>query len=67
MGIYPKKRPPYETAFVMMEDPAIRVEVPPWAIRLTLTEPELDRAAREALPEDAGERDMEELAELPIL
>ena len=67
MGIYPKKRPPYETAFVMMEDPAIRVEVPPWAIRLTLTEPELDRAVRQALPEDAGERDMEELAELPIL
>ena len=28
MGIYPKKRPPYETAFVMMEDPAIRVGEP---------------------------------------
>ena len=34
---------------------------------MTLTEPELDRAVRQALPEDAGERDMEELAELPIL
>ncbi len=22
MGIYPKKRPPYDTAFVMMEEPA---------------------------------------------
>jgi len=65
MGIYPKKRPPYDVAFVMMEDPVAAVEVPPWAIRLTLTEPELARAAQETVPSE--ERDQAELAELPEL
>jgi hypothetical protein len=40
------------------------VSVPPWAIRLTLTDTELNRAAREAA---GAERDEEELAELPEL
>ena len=65
MGRYPKKRPPYEAAFVMMEDPALAVEIPPWAIRLTLTEPELETAARQAIGTD--ERDETELLELPEL
>ncbi len=65
MGRYPKKRPPYEAAFVMMEDPALAVEIPPWAIRLTLTEPELETAARQAVGTD--ERDETELLELPEL
>lgn len=65
MGRYPNKRPPYETAFVMMEDPVLTVDVPPWAIRLTLTEPELETAARQA--ETTLERDELELAELPEL
>ncbi|HWP51236.1 MAG TPA: VWA-like domain-containing protein [Clostridia bacterium] len=52
MGIYPKKRPPYETAFIMMEAPLISVEVPPWAIRLSLTESELEQAARPAIEND---------------
>lgn len=64
MGRYPDKRPPYETAFVMMEEPSISVEVPRWAIRLTLTEPELESARRQAMDE---ERDELELAELPEL
>lgn len=46
LGIYPKRRPPYDVAFVMMERPAVEVEVPPWAIRLTLTEQELERAGK---------------------
>ncbi|WMJ83332.1 vWA domain-containing protein [Oscillospiraceae bacterium LTW-04] len=54
MGIYPKKRPPYETAFIMMEAPLIPVEVPPWAIRLSLTESELAQAARPDPLEDEG-------------
>lgn len=63
MGIYPKKRPPYETAFVMLEEPSISVNVPPWAIKLILTEPELERAARPEPTEDDGP----DLSELPIL
>lgn len=63
MGIYPKKRPPYETAFVMLEEPSISVNVPPWAIKLILTEPELERAARSEPTEDDGP----DLSELPIL
>lgn len=65
MGRYPKKRPPYKTAFVMMEDPAVAVEVPPWAIRLTLTEPELETAERQAAYTD--ERDEADLRDLPEL
>ena len=65
MGRYPKKRPPYETAFVMMEDPAMAVEMPPWAIRLALTEPELDAAERQAAYTD--ERDETDLRDLPEL
>ena len=52
MGIYPTKRPPYKTAFVMMDDPYLPVTVPPWAIRLTLTEPELERATRPVWVDD---------------
>lgn len=63
MGIYPQKRPSYETAFVMLEEPSISVDVPPWAIKLTLTEPELERAARPEPLEDDGP----DLSELPIL
>lgn len=37
-GIYPKKRPPYQTAFLFLEDYE-EENVPPWAIRLRL-EPE---------------------------
>ena len=60
MGIYPQKRPPYDVAFIMMEDPGASFPVPPWAIRLTLTEPELEAAAR---TED-WETDLSELPEL---
>ena len=60
MGIYPKKRPPYDVAFIMMEDPGASFPVPPWAIRLTLTEPELEAAA----PPEDWETDLSELPEL---
>jgi predicted metal-dependent peptidase len=65
MGIYPKKRPPYDTAFVMMESPAAAVDIPPWAIQLTLTEPELEKAVQQTQPDN--ERDEDELRELPEL
>ena len=63
MGIYPKKRPPYEVAFVMPGEPACAVEVPSWAIRLDLTEPELEDAAKQS----GWEPDESDLAELPEL
>ena len=40
-GIFPKKKPPYETAFVFMRDAAEEVQVPAWAIRLVIEEEEL--------------------------
>ena len=35
-GIYPKKMPPYKTAFVFLEDNYRDVDVPPWAMKLIL-------------------------------
>lgn len=64
MGIYPKKRPPYDTAFILMEESAIDVPVPPWAIRMVLTAPDLERAARE---EGVWEEDSLPPEDLPIL
>lgn len=63
MGIYPKKRPPYDTAFIMMAEPPMAVAFPPWAIKLTLGEEDLDRAARR----DGWDRDELDLEELPEL
>ena len=60
MGIYPRKRPPYDVAFIMMEDPGASFPVPPWAIRLTLTAPELEAAVQ---AED-WETDFDEMPEL---
>ncbi len=55
MGFYPAKRPPYETAFVLLEEPPLSVRMPPWAIRLVLAESGLERAVSQAV--DAGELD----------
>ena len=35
MGVYPKKRPPYDTTFILLQEPGMDIKVPPWAIRLT--------------------------------
>ena len=35
-GIFPKKKPPYETAFIFCEESADDRQVPPWAIKLIL-------------------------------
>ncbi|MEY8388016.1 VWA-like domain-containing protein [Oscillospiraceae bacterium 38-13] len=60
MGIYPERRTPYETAFILLGEPPLSVKIPPWAIRLVLEAPDLDRVAEE-LPE---EMDLSELPEL---
>ena len=38
LGTYPDKKPPYDAAFVFVDTPELRVEVPPWAIKLVLDE-----------------------------
>ena len=40
-GTFPVKMPPYETAFVFLQDHYRDVDVPPWAIKLILGEEEL--------------------------
>ena len=62
MGIYPTKRPDYEVAFILLEEPPLSVKMPPWAIRIM---PELPWKKREQLSEDVWiEEILEELPEL---
>lgn len=44
MGVYPQKRPRYETAFIFPQEPPPSFAPPPWAIRLTLGAEDLERA-----------------------
>lgn len=62
MGIYPKARPSYETAFVLLEEPPMKIDMPAWAIRLTLELPDLARARAQA---EEMEPDMIDWDELP--
>lgn len=55
MGTYPTRRPPYETAFVLLEEPPLSFKMPPWAIRLVLPESGLAKAAAEAFADDSPE------------
>ena len=64
MGVYPKKRPPYETAFVLLEEPPMSVKIPPWAIRLVLDLPGLEKAKQEAAEEYPDMIDWDELPQL---
>ena len=38
LGIYPKKRPKYDAAFVMLEGEAYPDKVPSWGIRAVISE-----------------------------
>lgn len=40
-GTFPKRKPPYDTAFVFLRDETYEPEVPPWAIKLVLEEEDL--------------------------
>ena len=64
MGIYPRKRPPYDVAFVLLEEPPLSVKMPPWAIRLVLDLPGLERAKQEAAEEYPDMIDWDELPQL---
>ena len=37
-GTYPERMPPYDTAFVFLEEDGIPVRVPPWAMKVVLDE-----------------------------
>ena len=41
-GIFPAKMPPYRTAFVFMEQEPEDVDIPAWAMKLVITEDELE-------------------------
>ena len=45
-GIYPKKMPPYKTAFVFMQDNYRDVDVPVWAMKLILDEDDFETPDR---------------------
>ena len=62
MGIYPKARPSYDTAFVLLEEPPMKVDIPAWAIRITLELPDLARAREQA---EEMEPEMIDWDELP--
>ena len=62
MGIYPQKRPPYDVAFVLLEEPPLSVNMPPWAIRLVLDTPALERTVKEL--DLTLDSDLEELPQL---
>ena len=62
MGIYPERRPDYEVAFILLEEPPLSVKMPPWAIRIM---PELPwRKPRESFDEFWQEEVLQELPEL---
>lgn len=62
MGIYPQKRPAWDTAFILLQEPPMAVKFPPWAIRLVLDTPALEKAAAEA--DFSLDTDIEELPQL---
>lgn len=49
LGVYPAKRPPYDAAFVMLRDHCYPEHLPPWAIRVTLSEDEILPAEEETI------------------
>ncbi len=62
MGTYPQKRPPYDAAFVLLEEPPMMFKMPPWAIRLVLDALSLERTAKEL--DLSLDSDLEELPQL---
>ena len=42
-GVYPAKMPPYETAFVFMEEDYEDVDVPSWAMKIILEAEETEQ------------------------
>lgn len=57
MGIYPARRPPYETAFLFLGDRFDAAAVPPWAMKLVLDEEEFSGPAARPRQPDAPEEE----------
>ena len=51
-GTYPKRKPPWDTAFVFLEEDYRDVNVPPWAMRLVLPARELEKKREDELRTD---------------
>ncbi len=47
MGVYPEKRPPYEVAFVLPDEPPVSIPFPSWAVKLVLGERGVEKAIGE--------------------
>ena len=62
MGVYPTKRPDYEAAFVLLEEPPLSVKMPPWAIRIMPSLPW--KKQRESFDEFWQEEILQEMPEL---
>ncbi len=63
-GIYPRRPPAYQTAFLFLEDGAPPPEVPPWAMRLVLSAQELEPAQAAPPAIDWQEWEADELPQL---
>ncbi len=59
-GTFPKRRPPYDTAFVFLRDDYTDADVPPWAMKLILEPDDL-----EDTPETPRNDDNDDWEELP--
>lgn len=53
-GIYPAKKPPYQTAFVFLEEDYEDVGVPAWAMKVILGEEDLESHAQRKINKEAG-------------
>lgn len=56
-GVFPARRPPYDTAFVFLREDYSDADVPPWAIKLILTPEDLEK------PKDGAGREEQEQSE----
>lgn len=59
-GVFPERRPPYDTAFVFLREDYTGAEVPPWAMKLVLEPDDLEQAPGEEQQEPETE-DWEDL------
>ena len=57
-GSYPRKKPPYDTAFVFMEEDYTDVSVPPWAMKLIIEQETLEEESRLRLDYELIEQGM---------
>lgn len=46
-GVFPEQMPPYDTAFVFLEDDYGQPEIPPWAIKLVLSAEDIEDEERD--------------------